>query len=136
MTLVIDTSALIAILRDEPDAPAFASAIAAADQCHMSIASYVETGMIVDLARNPIASRQLDRFLHDANVELCPVTPEQGKIARLAYQDFGKGRGHPAQLNYGDCFAYALAIDMSVPLLFKGNDFAHTDVAIALPRPN
>ncbi|MDZ7801811.1 MAG: type II toxin-antitoxin system VapC family toxin [Trueperaceae bacterium] len=130
--MVIDTSALVAILRAEPDAATFARAIAAADVRRLSVASYVETGAVIDGSRDPIASRRLDELLHTARVRIEPVTVEQGAEARAAYRDFGKGSGHPARLNFGDCFAYALAQAVSEPLLFKGSDFGHTDVASAL----
>ena len=130
--MVIDTSALVAVLRTEPDAAAFAHAIAEAHVRRLSVASYVEAGAVIDGSRDPIASRRLDELLHAAHVRIEPVTVEQGELARAAYRDFGKGSGHPAALNYGDCFAYALARALDEPLLFKGDDFARTDVASAL----
>ena len=130
--MVIDTSALIAILRAEEDADRYASAIAESIRCRFSIASYVEAGAVIDRARDPVASRRLDDLLNAASVILEPVTVEQGKVARLAYQDFGKGGGHPAQLNFEDCFSYALAKTTGEPLLFKGDDFIHTDIVPAI----
>jgi ribonuclease VapC len=131
--MVIDTSALVAILRAEPDAEAFARAIADADVCRLSAASYVEVGAVIDGSRDPVASRRLDELLEAARVRIDPVSTEQASIARAAYRDFGKGSGHPAGLNFGDCFAYALARVTHEPLLFKGDDFTRTDVSSALP---
>lgn len=130
--MVIDTSALIAILRAEPDAEIFASAVADAEVRRLSAASYVEAGAVIDGSRDPVASRRLDDLLRTANIQIEPVTVDQAESARAAYRDFGKGSGHPAGLNFGDCFAYALARAWSEPLLFKGNDFARTDVIPAL----
>lgn len=129
--MIVDTSALIAILRDEPEAAEMAHAIAAATVCCMSAASYVEVGAVIDSARDPIASRRYDELLQAANIIIAPVSETQARLARQAYRDFGKGSGHPARLNFGDCFSYALAKDCGEPLLFKGDDFMHTDVARA-----
>lgn len=130
--MVIDSSAVIAILRMEEDAPTFAYAITGSPVRRLSAASYVEIGAVIDGSRDPIASRRLDELLGTASIRIEPVTEEQARIARDAYRDFGKGSGHPAGLNYGDCFAYALARATHEPLLFKGNDFGHTDVVSAL----
>jgi ribonuclease VapC len=130
--MIVDTSALIAILRDEPDGERLLRALARAARRAMSAASYLETGIIVDVDRDPILSRRLDEFLSGIDVEVVAVTPQQARIAREAYRDYGKGSGHPARLNFGDCFAYALAKDAREPLLFKGDDFVHTDVEPAL----
>ena len=100
----------------------------------MSAASYLESGVVLDSRRDPVLSRSLDDFLDIAEVEIEPVTAEQARIAREAYRDFGKGSGHPAQLNFGDCFAYALAKSTDEPLLFVGLDFSHTDVTAAQVR--
>ncbi len=126
--MIIDTSALIAIFLDEPDAIMFAEAIEAADQPSISAATYLEAGTVLDGKRDPALSRRLDELVAEAALFIEPVTEHQARIAREAYRDFGKGSGHPAQLNFGDCFAYALAKDKSEPLLFKGNDFDRTDV--------
>jgi ribonuclease VapC len=127
--VIIDTSALIAILRDEPEAPVFAEAIAAA-ACRISAASFLEAAAVIDAGRDPVASRRFDELLATAQIMIEPVTEMQARIAREAYRDFGKGSGHPAQLNFGDCFAYALAKQTGEPLLFKGDDFHHTDIAV------
>jgi len=130
--MIVDTSAIVAILRDEPEAESFARAIAGARVRRVSAANYVEAAAIIDANRNPIASRRFDDFFREAAFTLEAVTAEQARIAREAYRDFGKGSGHPAQLNFGDCFAYALAKATSEPLLFKGQDFRHTDLTPAL----
>ncbi len=107
-------------------------AISSATECSMSVASFFETAVVVDSKRDPVASRELDEFREATDIRLVPVDEVQIRIAREAYRDFGKGSGHKAQLNFGDCFAYALAKAMNEPLLFKGSDFAHTDVRPAL----
>jgi len=126
--MIVDSSAVIAILRDEEEAAHFAEAIEQAESVRVSAASYVEVGAIVDQARDPVASRRVDDLLDVAAAIIEPVTVEQSVIARAAYRDFGKGSGHPAGLNFGDCFSYALAKVSGEPLLFKGDDFAHTDI--------
>ena len=130
--MIIDTSALVAILRDEPEARAFAQAIDSARDRHISAATYVEVGAVIDGARDPVASRRLDELLDVARITIEPVTEDQARRAREAYRDFGKGSGHPAALNFGDCFAYALATSTGEPLLYKGNDFTMTDISRAL----
>lgn len=131
--MIIDSSTLIAILRDEPDAIQFARAIEqATGPRRISAANYVETAAVIDGSRDPIASRRFDELLDEAEIAIEPVTAAQAKIAREAYRDFGRGSGHPAKLNFGDCFAYALAKATGEPLLFKGEDFTHCDVAVAV----
>ena len=132
--MIIDTSALLAILRNEPDAGRYAHAMEAAPICRLSAASFVEAGVVVDMNRDPVLSRRLDELLTKSEVAIEPVSEAQARIARRAYQDFGKGTGHPAKLNFGDCFSYALAKSTGEPLLFKGGDFIHTDVEPALKR--
>ena len=129
--MIIDTSALIAILRDEPEAVACATAIEAAVSRRISAANFVETAIVIDGSRDPIASRRFDDLVREAQLVIEPVTEAQARIAREAYRDFGRGSGHPAKLNFGDCFAYALAKSSGEPLLFKGNDFAQTDITVA-----
>ena len=129
--MIIDTSAIVAILRDEDEARRFAEAIEAASVRRISAATYVEIGAVIDGARDPVASRLVDELLATAGIIIEPVTAAQARIAREAYRDFGKGSGHAAGLNFGDCFAYALAKATGEPLLFKGDDFSHTDVAAA-----
>jgi len=130
--MIIDTSALIAILRDEPEAGACAEAIEAAHHRRISAANFVEGAIVIDGSRDPVASRRFDDLVREAQLVIEPVTEAQARIAREAYRDFGRGSGHPARLNFGDCFAYALARTQGEPLLFKGTDFAHTDIAPAL----
>lgn len=132
--VVVDTSALIAILRDEPDAQLFAQAIEASTSRHISAATYVEAGAVIDGSRDPVASRRYDDLVREAAFTIEPVTEAQARIAREAYRDYGKGSGHPAQLNFGDCFAYALARASGRKLLFKGRSFCHTDIVPALNR--
>lgn len=126
--MIIDTSALIAILRNETDASRFAEAIVDAPSRRMSAASYVETGIVIDAAGDAIASRNVDTLIAVSAITIEPVTAEQARIARDAYRDFGRSSGHPARLNFGDCFSYALAKHTREPLLFKGEDFGRTDV--------
>ena len=130
--MIIDTSAIIAILRDEPEAVSYARAIADATDRRVSAVNFVESAVVIDASRDPIATRRFDDFITEANIFIEPVTKIQAQIARDAYRDFGKGSGHPARLNFGDCFAYALARAFGEPLLFKGDDFAHTDTLSAL----
>lgn len=133
--MIIDTSTLLAILRDEPEARLCAEAIANATTRRISAANFLEAAIVTDASRDPIASRRLDDLLKAANILIEPVTEEQARLGREAYRDFGKGSGHPAQLNFGDCFAYGIAKAIGEPLLFKGDDFAHTDVTPAAARP-
>lgn len=129
--MIIDTSAIIAILRDEPEATACARAIEHADRRRLSAASFVEAAVVIDASRDPVASRRFDELLREAAIVIEPVTEAQARIAREAFRDFGKGSGHPAKLNFGDCFAHALARATGEPLLFKGDDFSRTDVVPA-----
>ena len=130
--MIVDTSAVIAVLKEESDAPRFLRVLTmSAEPKRMSAANYLEAAIVVDANRNPLLSRRLDDLIVQTEIRAEPVTLEQAQVARAAYRDFGKGSGHPAQLNFGDCFAYALAKSMREPLLFKGDDFSHTDVAIA-----
>jgi ribonuclease VapC len=130
--MIVDTSAIIAILRDEPDARSYVEVIDAAKSSCVSAVNFVEAAAVIDANRNPIASRRFDDFFREAELSIEPVTEAQARIAREAYRDFGKGSGHEAGLNFGDCFAYALAKATGEPLLFKGNDFIHTDISPAL----
>lgn len=132
--MIVDTSALIAILRAEPEAALYAESIESAGVCRMSAASYVEVGAVIDRAGDAIASRRVEELLSVSDIRIEAVTEGQARIAREAYRDFGKGGGHAAALNFGDCFSYALAKDMGEPLLFKGEDFRHTDITSAVAR--
>ena len=125
--MIVDTSVIIGILRNEPDVRAMEKALARPEILRMSAVSYVEAAIVVDSNRNPVLSRRFDDLLRDLQMAIEPVTVNQALIARDAYRDFGKGR-HRAGLNFGDCFAYALAKDKVETLLFKGDDFRHTDI--------
>jgi ribonuclease VapC len=130
--VIADTSAIIALLTEEDDAAVYAHAIAGADVRRLSAASYLECGIILDSQRDPIISRGLDDLLQEAEFVVEPVTERQARLARQAYADFGKGSGHPASLNFGDCLTYALALELREPLLWKGDDFEHTGIQSAL----
>jgi ribonuclease VapC len=132
--MILDTSAVIAILRAEKEGPEYARAIERSPRRSMSAANYLETAIVIDASRDPIASRRFDDFLSAAAIKIEPVTQRQAQLAREAYRDFGKGRRHSANLNFGDCFAYALARDTGERLLFKGSDFAGTDIHPALKQ--
>ncbi|WP_129662985.1 type II toxin-antitoxin system VapC family toxin [Phytoactinopolyspora endophytica] len=125
--MVIDTSALVAMLTDEPEAAAIEEAVETDPVRLMSTASFLETAIVIESRYGEAGGRELDLWLHRANVDLVAVDTEQAELARVAYRRYGKGR-HPAGLNYGDCFAYALASSSGEPLLFKGDDFPQTDV--------
>jgi ribonuclease VapC len=127
--MIIDSSAIIAILRNEPEAPDIADAIDKADICRVSAVSYLETAMVIDGGNSVTASRRFDDFFRQGAFVIESVTPEHAQIAREAYRDFGKGK-HRASLNFGDCFVYALAKDTGEPLLYKGNDFNWTDLEL------
>lgn len=131
--MIVDTSALIAILFNEKDADIYANAIAQADSCRMSAATFVEVSIVVEAQTKHPGARQMDAFLRRAGIGIEPVTEDQAHLARQAFTDFGKGR-HPASLNFGDCFSYALAKSTGEPLLYKGKDFAKTDL-IAAKQP-
>ncbi len=125
--MIIDTSAIIAVLFNEDDAHDYAEAISRADSCRISAATLVETAIVVEAQTRNNGGRQLDAFIRRASITIESVTEEQAYMARQAFIDFGKGR-HRAGLNYGDCFSYALAKATREPLLFKGKDFAQTDL--------
>ena len=125
--MIIDTSAVLAILLAENDAERYAHAIEGAHIRRMSAASYLEAAVVIDNRGDAVASREFDLFFRRAAIAVEPVTFEQAQTARQAYRDFGKGR-HPAGLNFGDCLSYALAKSLDEPLLYKGDDFAQTDV--------
>jgi ribonuclease VapC len=128
--VIIDTSAIIAVLFNEDDARDYAEAISRAESCRISAATMVETATVVEAQTRNNGGRQLDAFIRRASIGIEAVTEEQAHIARQAFMDFGKGR-HRAGLNYGDCFSYALAKVTREPLLFKGKDFAQTDLIAA-----
>jgi len=128
--VIVDTSAIVAVLRAEPSAEIYVRLIATAPVARVSAGTYVELGIVIDGARNPVMSGAVDRFLEESRIVIEPLTESQARIARTAYQHFGRGSGHPARLNMGDCFAYALARELGEPLLFKGDDFALTDIEL------
>ncbi len=128
--MVIDTSALVAMLTGEPEAEQFEEAVVASPVRLMSAASYVETAIVVESRFGEPGGRELDLWLHRAAVDLVAVDDNQADVARAAYRAFGRGR-HRAALNYGDCFSYALAKVSGEPLLFKGEDFTQTDITAA-----
>lgn len=132
--MIIDPSALVSILREEPDAKDFAYALAASAENAMSAPGYLEAAMVIDGAKSPITSRQLDVLIKARSIDIVPFDEEQARVARQAFRDFGRGSGHPAKLNFGDCFSYALASVTGRPLLFKGDDFSHTDLTPAVPK--
>jgi ribonuclease VapC len=130
--MIVDTSVAIAILRGEREGRSLAEIMELGAALKMSVASYVEAGVAMDAARNPLVARQLDEFIRVAGIELRAVTVEQARLAREAYRDFGRGSGHAAKLNLGDCYAYALAKELGEPLLFQGAGLAETDVEAAV----
>jgi ribonuclease VapC len=129
--LIIDSSALMAIILREPDGRTYLHAIVTASSCRMSVSNWLEATMMVDSRGQTAAADRLDRFIRQTKIEVVPVSLSQGELARQAWRTYGKGN-HPAHLNYGDCFAYALAKETGEPLLFKGTDFAQTDIEPAL----
>lgn len=125
--MIVDSSAVLAILFGEPDARRHAAAIMGAHPCRMSVANVLEASIVVERRAGEAAGHDLDALLERAGIELVPVTVEHLDAARRAWRRFGKGN-HPAALNFGDCFAYALARTTGEPLLFKGGDFSQTDI--------
>ena len=125
--MIVDTSAVLAVLFGEPDAGLYERAIAEASHCRMSVANFLEAAIVIEGRTGAAGGDELDLFLEAAEIELVPITPDQARAARRAWRQFGKGN-NPAGLNFGDCFAYALAEVAQEPLLFKGDDFALTDI--------
>ena len=130
--MIIDSSAVVAILARDSGHEPYWTALLNGTDLRLSAGTYLEIGTVVDRHPNRLLPRAFDQLLVAAEVRIEAVTEQQARIARAAYRDFGRGSGHPARLNFGDCFAYALAIDRNEPLLFKGDDFSHTDVRSAL----
>jgi ribonuclease VapC len=133
--MVIDTSALVAILLGEPETESFAFAIAADRQRLISSFTALEAGIVMEAKKGESGGRELDLLLSRTKIEIVPLTAEQVEVARIAWRKYGRGR-HPAGLNIGDCCSYALAKCAGEPLLFKGNDFSQTDVETVSPREN
>ena len=129
--MILDSSSLIAILASEPDSELYVQAISSAPRCRISAGSFIELSIVLE-SQFPIeVQQQCEALFRRVGIEIEPVTAGQAYLARQAFHDFGKGR-HPAGLNFGDCFAYALAKDTGEPLLFKGNDFKRTDIVCAI----
>jgi ribonuclease VapC len=129
--MILDTSSVAAILFDEPEALLYTQIIHASDRCAVSAGNFLELCMVIEAQLGPDGGRQCDFFFRRAAIVIEPFTIEQAHIARQAFLDYGKGR-HPAGLNFGDCFAYALSKITGEPLLFKGEDFRQTDILPAL----
>jgi ribonuclease VapC len=130
--VIVDSSAILAILLDEPERDTFRDLLSSAVSAQMSAVTYVESAAVVDRRGGPQMARHYDSLLVAAEIEIADVTAEHAEIARAAFRDFGRGSGHPARLNLGDCFSYALAVATGDELLFKGGDLVHTDVRSAL----
>ena len=130
--MIVDSSALVSIVAGEVGSDALVEVLLDSPEPLMSAANAFEAAIVVDGRKNPVLSRALDRVRRELGIAVAPVTEIHVDIARQAYRDFGKGSEHPAQLNFGDCFAYALAVEQDSPLLFIGNDFTRTDIESAL----
>lgn len=127
--MIIDSSALLAVLLDEPERGAFVAAMLD-EPCRMSAAALAEAGIVAD-QRSTALGRALDRLVEEFGIEVVPLTAQQALAARRAYRRYGRGTGSPARLNFGDCLAYALAAETGEELLYKGDDFVHTDLLLA-----
>jgi ribonuclease VapC len=132
--MVIDSSAIVALLLGEPETEALVAAIAAVQRRVVSAGSYLESAIVISARSGSTAQAQLDELLDSLGIAILPFTREQADTTIEAYRRYGKGSGHPANLNFGDCFAYALAKLTDEPILFKGNDFSQTDLRPAVPR--
>lgn len=126
--MIVDSSAIIAILNGEAEAQDFSARLASAYQPKLTAANYLETSILVDREKNASASKMFDDFLSNYSIKIVPVTEDLARAARAAFNRFGKGMNNKAKLNFGDCFSYALAKEADEPLLFKGDDFIHTDI--------
>jgi ribonuclease VapC len=129
--VVVDSSVVVAIFKREADGPGFTERALSFDRRLISAANLLEAAIVCEEWAKPAGREEYDRFVSLLRLEIAPVTPAQAEIAREVHRRFGKGRGRPAVLNFGDCFAYALAKDLGAPLLFKGSDFAQTDIPAA-----
>lgn len=130
--MIVDSSVIVALLKPESDAAEISDKLGEArGKARMSAATYLETSIVVDRYIQRSGRDLLEDLIADFEIEIVPFTPDQARIARQAYRDFGRGSGHSARLNFGDCFAYALASETGEPLLFKGEDFTHTGIGAA-----
>ena len=127
--MIVDSSAIIAVIKGEPDAEVYAAAMASAPTLAVSAATYLESAIVADAGRDPVSMRTFDNIIKHNRISIEAVTAEQAVIAREAYRDFGKGSGNPARLNFGDCFAYALAMERGERLLYEGDDFTKAGLA-------
>jgi ribonuclease VapC len=132
--VIIDSSAIVAILKREPDWREFAERLNSSDEIKISAATYLEVSVLIGRLNDPVMNREIDELLAEFDISIEPFTAEQAGIARQAYRDYGRGSGHRANLNFGDCFAYALARVKREPLLYKGDDFVHTDIRSAMQQ--
>ncbi len=133
--MIVDSSAMLSAIKRESDWIELSRAMDSAKYLGMSAASYLETSIVLDCLRSPAQSARLDELIDELGMVIEPVTVEQAKIARQAYRDYGKGSGHPANLNFGDCLSYALAREKREPILYKGDDFVHTELRAAVQQP-
>lgn len=130
--MIVDTSALVAILKGESDVEVYIDALDRSSSTRITAPNYLECKIVMSLVPDPVLHRSLDQLLMEAEIQVTEFTEKLAVIAHRAYLDFGKGTGHPAQLNYGDCMSYALAAQSNEPLLWKGDDFTHTGIRSAL----
>lgn len=130
--MIVDTSAIVALILDEPEALAVRDALRSVGRASMSAATYVELGAVLVRRAGDASTRRIDALLRELGVELVPLTVEHAALARAGYAEYGRGSGHPAGLDLGDCFGYALAAATGEPLLFVGDDLSHTDVVPAI----
>lgn len=131
--MIVDSSAIVAIVADESSGPRYAEAIIEATSASISAANYLEVAIVIDRRNDPVIRARFDEVFGQLGLVVVPVTVDQVQLARQAHRDFGRGSGHRADLNFGDCFAYALAKSTAEPLLYQGDDFVHTDIRSALP---
>ena len=130
--MIVDSSAIVAIVADEAAGPRYAEAIIGATSPSISAANFLEVAIVIDRRNDPVIRARFDEVFEQLGLAIAPVTVEQAQLARQAHRDYGRGSGHRASLNFGDCFAYALAKSTGEPLLFLGDDFSHTDIRSAL----
>ena len=129
--MIVDTSVFVALIKAEDDAADFVRRLLTKTPKRVSVGNYIEAHAVMIRKRIPHGGERLDTLIHQVDCEVVPVDAEQAALARDAYAEFGRGTGHPARLNFGDCFAYALAKATGEPLLFKGDDFSRTDITAA-----